>query len=99
MGNTTQSPTEQNSDGSYIYFNVVMAGVLSMSDEKPLDSEAVKQREKALSRWENEGGSGPPEKTASAGKLVFNASMPAPNPERRRRVTEIAAASSSGSQF
>ena len=109
MGNTTRSPTEQTSAGSYVYFNVVVAGVLVMSDEKPLGSEALQQRQMALSRWENEGGSGPPEKTTSAGKLVFNASILTPNAGRRGPVTErdalraacgsSAAAAGAGSQF
>jgi mannose-6-phosphate isomerase len=80
-----------------------------MSDEKPLGSEALQQRQMALSRWENEGGSGPPEKTTSAGKLVFNASILTPNAKRRGPVTErdalraacgsSAAAAGAGSQF
>src|SRR4029077_6500539 len=101
--------SEQTSAGSYVYFNVVVAGVLVMSDEKPLGSEALQQRQMALSRWENEGGSGPPEKTTSAGKLVFNASILTPNAGRRGPVTErdalraacgsSAAAAGAGSQF
>ena len=81
-----------------------------MSDEKRLGSEALQQRQMGLSRWENEGGSGPSEKTASAGTPVFNASILTPKAGRRSPVTEkdvlrtacgssAAAASAYGSQF
>ena len=75
-----------------------MAGFLSVSNEQPLGSETLKQDQTALSRWESEGGSGPPEKTTSAGNVGFN-TLILPDPGRRSPVTEIAVAGASGSQF
>lgn len=43
-----------------------------MSDENPPGSQASQQREIALWRWENEGGSGPPEPSSPAAGLAFN---------------------------
>jgi hypothetical protein len=36
-----------------------------MTDEKPLGQQASRESQMALSRWENEGGSGPPARAKS----------------------------------
>lgn len=45
-----------------------------ISDEKSFGSQGFQQRELALASWENEGGSGPPER-ATADKPAFDASL------------------------
>lgn len=56
-----------------------------MLDEKPLGAEALQQRLTALSRWENEGGSGPP--PPAAGKVAFDALKLTPNVRSHGGVT------------
>jgi hypothetical protein len=43
-----------------------------MRTGKPLSVDAWKQYQRGLSRWENEGGSGPPSETTNPLALTFN---------------------------
>lgn len=43
-----------------------------MTTEEPLSEDAWKQYQRGLSRWENEGGSGPPTKPRHPRALTFN---------------------------
>lgn len=80
-----------------------------MADEQPFGSQGFQQREIALSRWENEGGSGLPERATAdkpafdASLLIRNATSPDPVPERDSpRIaadTDAAPARARGSQF
>jgi hypothetical protein len=55
-----QSLTERTSGTGYVYCRGVMRRFLPLPDEAPLGQQASRERQMALSRWENEGGSGPP---------------------------------------
>lgn len=43
-----------------------------MPNRRARSSDASQERQVALSRWENEGGSGPPEKSTHPEALTFN---------------------------
>jgi hypothetical protein len=43
-----------------------------MTTEEPLSDDAVKQYQRGLSRWENEGGTGRPAETRQPRALTFN---------------------------